>query len=96
MPSDYVFACERCTPRLARHDIKITCPLDKELVKRIKNEHFEQTGQKLSSKIVLTSCLGECPDNAISYLKTHNKKEVTVHSFPSTSHYEDIKDLLII
>ena len=72
MGKDLNFVCERCSFRLAKKAILAAHPISKEMIDEFKAQYKSEHGQKPAIKTVLTSCLGPCPNKAISYIKSRD------------------------
>jgi hypothetical protein len=69
---NYNFICERCTPRLLKKGVETVCPLSSQVLKEMKKDYQNEHGHKHPIKTVLTTCLGHCPDQAVSYLEVRD------------------------
>ena len=66
---DRMFVCQRCEVRLSKSaDFKgVGFSWTAESFKELKLEFIRKFGRKPSNKVIMTSCLGHCPDKSVSY-----------------------------
>ena len=91
---DKVFVCQRCQSRIERKtpDCKIEFEWTDESFKEFKKQAKEV---KEDYKLVLTSCLGSCPVERVSYQKLENGKIGHERSYPASDTKEKIFKKLV-
>ncbi len=93
---DKVFVCQRCQVRLEKvKDFKgVSFEWTMESFKELKLQFFRLFNKKPSKKVILTSCLGYCPEGAISFEETENGVLKGEDSYSPDLNKEDVFKLL--
>jgi len=86
---DKVFVCKRCQTRVQNknENIKVNFKWSDESFKPFKIKAKELKGDK---RLVLTSCLGPCPTDRISYQESVDGKLQKEKSYPIKFNEEEI------
>lgn len=86
---DKIFVCRKCQERVKKKDpeAKIEFEWNDETFKPFKTKAKESNNYK---RLVLTSCLGPCPTNRISYQETEEGKLQKEKSYPIKFNEEQI------
>lgn len=83
MKKDKVFICQSCQSRKQKVlPEKVNFLWTTESFKQMKLNFKKQNQRKTDKKVVLTSCLGLCPDNAVAYQETSSQKLQEEKSYP--------------
>lgn len=93
---DKIFICQRCQER----NLKASPPCESKFkwsldsFKELKLEFMRETGRKTSKKIVLTTCLGSCPEKAVAYQESRERVLQEPSHYDSKLSKEEVKKLL--
>ncbi|MGH1467359.1 MAG: hypothetical protein ACRBBP_00555 [Bdellovibrionales bacterium] len=93
---DKVFVCQRCQVRLEKvKDFKgVSFQWSAESFKELKLQFLRLFNQKPAKKVVLTSCLGYCPEGKISFEETEGGVLKGESSYSPDLNREDVFKLL--
>lgn len=91
-----IFVCQRCQFRLEKSkDFKgVSFKWDVESFKELKLQFVRLFNRKPEKKVILTTCLGYCPDNMISYEETENGVLTGPKEYSPDLNKEDVFKLL--
>lgn len=93
---DFIFVCQRCQGRLKRkEDLDVAFEWTDESFKKMKKEFFQDQGRKPAKPVVLTTCLGFCPEGRVSLVETKEGQLGLEESYPYNASYSEIKTRLM-
>lgn len=93
---DKIFVCQKCQVRLEKKkDFKgVSFSWTEESFKELKLRFIRLFNKKPEKKVVLTSCLGYCPDGAVSFEETQNGVFQGEQSYDPSLNEEEVFKLI--
>lgn len=93
---DKIFICQRCSSRIEKKGGKAPFYIEPEDLKNFKKDYYLKYGEKPSKRPVLTTCLGHCPKDAISFQETKDLRLQKAKECTSTKKefFKKLEDLV--
>jgi hypothetical protein len=93
---DKVYVCQRCEVRLSKtSDFKgVGFSWTPESFKELKLGFIKKFGKKPKKNVVMTSCLGYCPDDSVAYEESENGQVSEAQKYPADLDREGVFKLL--
>ncbi len=92
--NDFLFVCQRCQKRIEKKGHKAKFQWSDDSFKNFKLKYKKETGNKPEPKVVLTSCLGPCPENAVTTIESKNGELKKAQQYSAELNEDEVYQLI--
>lgn len=92
--NDFILVCKRCQKRIEKKGHEASFEWSEDSFKELKMKFKKETGNKPNPRPVMTSCLGPCPDKAITYIESKNGKLKEAQKYSSELNKDEVYKLI--